>query len=493
RDRTIYDWVKTTGSNFAANGNTTLGISGLPKATVQKIEMGGDERSNIGYLGRAMYSFDDRYFLTGSFRRDGASVFGVNKKWGNFAAAGLAWKVSNESFYPAALKDGVLNSLKLKASWGMNGNQSLAPYGTFSTVTNGSSSGIRYEFGGSQVLYGLNTSALGNADLGWESTTSWNAGVESVWFTERVFFDVDAYYSQTKDQIFSRDIPVMTGFKKMSASMGQIDNRGVEANLRTINVRNQDFNWTTNLIFWLNRNKLVHLYGEDLDGDGKEDDDIAGSLFIGESIHNIFGYRQDGIVQESDTEYISANGAKPGTPKYVDVDGNGKIDGNDREILGYRTPSFRLNMSNTFTYKNLELYFMLIGTFGGQKYYLNENTYAYMVSGDGYFNSNGIYIPWWTPENKSNKYTEPTFSGDGRFLGLQSRTFVRLQDITLSYNLRSRKIRDFGISGLKVFLSGKNLFTLTKWDGADPETGAGVKSGTYPVLTSFTLGANISF
>ena len=493
RDHTTYDYVTTTGSNFAANGNTTLGINGLHKASVQKIDMNGNQRSNIGYLGRAMYSFDDRYFLTGSFRRDGASVFGNDKKWGNFAAAGLAWKVSNEAFYPATLKENVLNSLKLKASWGMNGNQSLSPYGTMSKVTNGSSSGIRYEFGGSQILYGMNISTLGNAELGWESTTSWNAGFESVWFNERVFLDLDVYYSQTKDQIFSRDIPVMTGFKTMSASMGQIDNRGLEANLRTINIRNRDFNWTTNFIFWLNRNKLVHLYGEDLDGDGKEDDDIAGSLFIGESIHNIFGYRQDGIVQESDTEYMQANGVKAGVPKYVDVNGNGKIDAGDREILGYSSPSFRLNMSNTFTYKNLELYFMLTGTFGGKKYYQQSNTYAFMVSGDTYFNSNGIYIPWWTPENKSNKYTEPTFSGDGRFLGLQSRAFVRLQDVTLSYNLRSQKIKEFGISGLKLFLSGKNLMTLTNWIGADPETGAGVKSSAWPVLTSFTLGANISF
>ena len=494
RDRTTYDYVTATGSDFAANGNTTLGINGLPKATVQKISMDGNERANIGYLARAMYSFDDRYFLTGSFRRDGASVFGANKKWGNYAAAGVAWKVSNEAFYPASLKENVLNSLKLKASWGKNGNQGVSPYGTYSTVNNGSSSGIRYEFGGSQILYGLNINTLGNADLGWESTQSWNVGFESVWFRDRVFLDVDAYYSQTYDQIFDRDIPVMTGFKTMKASMGQIDNRGLEATLRTINLRNRDFNWTTNFVFWINRNKLVHLYGEDLDGDGKEDDDVAGGLFIGQPIDVIYGYKQDGIVQESDTEYIKANGVSPGVPKYVDLVGeDGKITADDRTFLGYARPAFRLNMSNTLTYKNLELYFMLTGTFGGRKYYLQDNAYAYMVSGDGYFNSNGIYIPWWTPENKSNTYTNATFSGDGRFLGLQSRSFVRLQDVTLSWNLRGQRLKDFGIHGLKVFVSGKNLLTLTKWDGADPETGAGVKSSTYPVFTSFTLGANISF
>jgi len=493
RDRRTYDYTNTTGSDFSANGNTTLGINGLHKATTQKINMGGDQRSNIGYLGRAIYSYADKYFFTGSIRRDGASVFGANKKWGNYAAAGLAWKITNESFFPADFKNNILNSMKLKASWGKNGNQGLDPYGTLSTVINGSTSGIRYEFNGSSILYGLNTNTLGNADLGWESTQSWNAGFESVWLKDRIFFDVDLYFSQTKNQIFTRNIPVMTGFKTIKSSMGQVDNRGIEANLRTVNIQNKDFNWTTNLIFWMNRNKLKHLYGEDLDSNGKEDDDISNSYFIGKPIGSIYGYKQDGIVQETDQDYMTANGAKAGTPKYVDLDNDGKITTADRTILGYRSPNFKLNMSNTFTYKNIDLYVMITGTFGGGNYYMQSNTAAFMTSGTGLFNSNGIYIPWWTPENKSNKYTSATFAGDGRFLGLENRGFVRIQDITLSYTFREPWVKKVGINALKVFLSGKNLATFTNWDGADPETGAGVLSSTYPVLTSFTFGANVSF
>ena len=493
RDRTTYDYVTTTGSDFAANGNTTLGLGGLPMATVHKINMNGNERSNVGYLARAMYSFDDRYFLTASYRRDGASVFGDNNKWGDYSAFGLAWKVTNERFFPIRLKENILNDMKLKFSWGKNGNQGISPYGTFSTVSNGQKGGTRYEFGDSEILYGLSINGLGNKSLGWESTTALNIGFESAWLKNRIFLDVEVYYSQTKDQIFNRTIPVMTGFSGMKASMGQVDNRGIEVNLKTVNVQTKDFNWTTNLIFWLNRNKLVHLYGEDLDGDGKEDDDVASSLFIGKPLGAIYGYRQDGIVQEDDTEYIQANGVKAGTPKYVDLNDNGKIDSGDREILGYSSPNFRLNMSNTISYKNFELYFMLTGTFGGNGYYLQDNHHAYMINGTSKAGSNGIYVPWWTPENRSNKYTSPTFSGDGRFLGLQNRGFVRLQDITLSYNFNNQKLKDFGVTGLKLFLSGKNLATFTNWEGDDPETGAGVRSGTYPVLSSLTLGANISF
>ena len=184
RDRKKYEMIETTGSNFAANGNTTLGINGLHKATVQKVNMDNNQRSNIGYLGRASYSYDDRYFFTGSYRRDGASVFGVNQKWGDFFAFGGAWRLSSEKFMSSI---SYLDDLKLKLSWGKNGNQGLDPYGTLSTINNGASGGVRYEFGGSDIIYGLNQKALGNANLGWETTESWNTGFESAWLGSRLF------------------------------------------------------------------------------------------------------------------------------------------------------------------------------------------------------------------------------------------------------------------------------------------------------------------
>lgn len=316
RDRKKYEKIETTGSNFAANGNTTLGINGLHKATVQKVNMDNNQRSNIGYLGRASYSYADRYFFTGSYRRDGASVFGANQKWGDFFAFGGAWRLSGEKFMEPI---SYLDDLKLKLSWGKNGNQGLDPYGTLSTINNGASGGVRYEFGGSDIIYGLNQKALGNANLGWETTESWNTGFESAWLGNRLFVDLDLYFSKTTDQIFTRDIPVMTGFKNMKSSMGQVNNRGVELTIRSVNIDTKDWHWMTNLTFWLNRNKLTHLYGDDLDGDGKEDDDISNSRFIGKPLGAIYGYQQDGIVQESDVEYMEANGATPGIPKYKDM------------------------------------------------------------------------------------------------------------------------------------------------------------------------------
>ncbi|MDR1456028.1 MAG: SusC/RagA family TonB-linked outer membrane protein, partial [Tannerella sp.] len=329
--------------------------------------------------------------------------------------------------------------------------------------------------------------------LGWESTSQWNTGFESAWLGNRIFLDLDLYFSRTTNQIFDRNIPVMTGFRQMKSSMGEIGNTGVELTLRTVNVENRDLTWRTGVTFWLNRNKLIHLYGDDIDGDGKEDDDIGNSRFIGKSLGAIYGWVQDGIVQEGDAAYIQMTGATPGSPKYKDLDNNGVINDDDREILGYTVPNYKLNMSNTLTYKNWELYAMLTGTFGGGGYYLKSNTSAYRINTGADLRSNHIYIPWWTPENKSNVYPSATFSGDGRFLGLQSRTFVRLQDVTLSYHFREPWVKRLKMENLKIFLTGKNLFTLTDWVGGDPEVGAVAYTGDYPVLTAFSLGANISF
>jgi len=386
-----------------------------------------------------------------------------------------------------------LNNLKLKLSWGKNGNQGLAPYGTLSTVNNGAAANARYEFGSSTIWYGMVPGTLGNSNLGWESTASWNTGLESAWLKNRIFFDIDLYFSKTTNQIFERNIPVMTGFKTMKSSMGQINNRGVEFTLRTVNIENRALVWTSNFTFWMNRNKLVHLYG-DLDENGKEKDDISNSRFIGKPLGSIFGYVQDGIVQETDADYMQKNGVKAGVPKYKDMNNDGVINADDRDILGYATPNLKLNMSNTVSYKNFDLYAMLTGTFGGGGYYLKSNTAAFMTNGSGLFNSNSIYIPYWTPENKSNIYPSAVFAGDGgRFQGLQSRAFVRLQDVTLSYTFNAPWVKNMNIHNLKVFLSAKNLFTITDWVGDDPEVGSVIRENNYPVLTTFSIGANISF
>ena len=490
RDYTTFDADKMTGSNFEANGNTLLGIAGLQKAEVITPTQDGRAAANVGYLARLMYAYDQRYSFTASYRRDGSSFFGADRKWGNFFSFGAAWTPSREAFWP--WKD-VWEEFKVKASWGRNGNQGLPAFGTLSPIQSGQSSGQTYEFDGSEIHYGIIASGLGNPELGWESTDALNAGFESSWLNGRIRLDVDAYYSQTHDQIFSREIPVMTGFEKMSSSMGQIDNWGVETTLGITPVRTRDFSWYSAVTFWLSRNRLVHLYGEDLDGDGKEDDDIASSRFIGKGLGAIYGYVQDGIVQLDDYDYIGIHNATPGYPKYIDLNGDDRITAEDRTILGYTTPNFKLNWSNTLSWRGWELYAMVTGTFGGDHRYLRNNPNAFRINGYGYPTGNCLDIPYWTETNPSNVYPCASFTSDSRFIGLQDRTFVRLQDLTLTWNLPLRWIRKAGIGNLKFYLTGRNLVTLTKWVGDDPETGSYVLTGTMPVAKSLALGTSITF
>ncbi len=492
RDQTETSAVELTGDDFSDNGNTSLGVSGLAFATTQLYYIDETKETNIGYLGRVNYSFDDKYFVTGSYRRDGASVFGDDTKWGNFASVGLGWRLTSEDFMADV---SFLDDFKLKLSMGQNGNQGISAYSTASQVTNGTSSSATYEFSDEEgtIQYGMYQTTLGNEELGWEKTTAWNAGFESAWLNNRLFVDLDVYYSQTTDQLFYREIPVMSGFKYMWDSMGQVDNKGIELTVRSVNIKNRDFSWTSAATYWMNRNEIIELYGEDNDGDGVEDDDASNGLYIGESINAIYGYVQDGIVQTTDTEYISENGETAGNPKYKDLDGDGSITTEDRKILGTADANFKLSLSNTLTYKNWTFYVLLTGTFGGNGYYQKSNIPASVSNVSGNVWANGTYIDYWTSENASNKNPRAGYSADSKYKALQSQGYVRLQDITVSYKFDQAWLKAAKLGSLSVYLAAKNVATFTNWDGGDPELGNTYTTSTKPVMSTYTFGAKLSF
>ncbi|MFC4097713.1 SusC/RagA family TonB-linked outer membrane protein [Euzebyella saccharophila] len=495
RDFTSIKDNRVSGNDFSAAGSTSLGVDGLQKSNNIIYSKNITERANVGYLARLNYAFKDRYNLTGSVRRDGASVFGANRKWGTFSSLGVAWTVSEENFLKG---NETLNYLKLKASYGQNGNQGVGPYSTLSAAISGQDGGIRYEFGDnpSQVLYGIAVQNLANSELGWEKTTSFNGGFSSAWFNNRAFLDLDFYFSKTTDQIFTRNIPIMTGFSSIITSLGQVDNRGIEINLRTINIDKENLSWQSDFSFWQNRNIVQSLYGDDNDGDGVEDDDVANSLFIGESLGAIYGYEYVGVVQEDDTAYIENNSAVPGDPMFRDLNGDGVIDAdNDRTILGFRKPNFRMNFSNTLTYKNFTLYALLTGVFGGGKdnFYVRENPFR--NSFRSRFDTNEVVHDWWTPENQSEEYLRSNYVGN-RYLGLQSRGFVRIQDVSLSYAMPQTVLDNLGVSNLEIFAGAKNLYVFTDWfGGGDPEFENGIRpfDNINPVPTTITLGVKTSF
>lgn len=494
RDYRKADVSTLSGSDFSSLGNTSLGVNGITFAAIQLNSYDVTERSNVGYLARLSYGFDNKYNLTTSVRRDGASVFGADKRFGTFWSVGGAWTLTEENFLN---NSDILNYLKINASYGTNGNQGLDPYETLSRVITGQPGDIEYAFGDNPSVseFGIEQTTIGNPELGWESTTALNFGVHSTWLDNRITLDADMYFSKTRDQIFSRNIPSMSGFTSILASLGQIDNRGVEISLGTTNIQTDNFTWNSELTYWKNRNEIAELYGDDIDGDGVEDDDISNSLFVGESLGAIYGYEYIGVVQESDTQYIADTGAQPGDPMFQDLDGEpGITAAGDRKILGFSVPNFRMGFSNTMTYKDFSLYFLFTGTFGGNGYYLGANPRHNSLQNRFDFNDvdNG---PWWTPENQSTTNLRPDFN-DSRYLGLQSRGFVRLQNVNLKYTFNQDFLKrlNIGMGSLEIYANADNPLIITDWfGGGDPERGVAAQSGTLPVMSAYTFGVNISF
>lgn len=461
-----------TGKDFSDAGNTIKGWYGLSDAGTQTITAPTYSLHNdVGYLARVMWAYANKYNLSVSVRRDGSSVFGKDRKWGWFPAVGGAWTISNEKFMEPTRK--WLNNLKLKVSWGKNGAQTLAPYGTLSTMSVAQTGGIANYYDGS-IHWGQIISALGNPKLGWQSTQSWNYGFESMLFDNILRLEVNAYKSKTTDQIFDRNIPVMgAGITTQKATMGQVDNKGVEINATSFNFRGKDFKWTTNLTFTLNRNKLVELYG-----DGQ--DDITNAYFIGKSLGAIYGYEVKRINPETGTPiFVAKDGSETENPK-----------AEDRKILGYDKENFRMGLANTFTYKNWQLYIMFTGIFGGHDYGKADNTFAYTTYSTGHSTS-AYDIPFWTPQNKSTKYPSPAFTNPGGYYAVyNSYGHVRLQDVSLSYNI-TPLVTKFKIKNAKVTLSGRNLFYIApKWKRSDPDSRSGDSIG---LPRAVTMSLNFSF
>ena len=482
RDYSKAEGNTVTGSDFSKLGNTTLGFYGLNNAVTQKISsITYTLHTDVGYLARVNYSYNDRYHFNASIRRDGSSVFGSEHKWGNFPAAGFAWIISDEPFFNISAVD----NLKLKVSWGKNGNQSLSPYGTLSRVSMGIAGGETGYFNDTPI-FGETMTTLGNANLGWETTTSWNFGYEADFFDRRIHWETDGYVAQTTDQIFNRTIPVMgSGITTQSATMGQVNNWGIESSIRADIVRGRDFNWNATLNFTLNRNKLVKLYGGE-----NEQDDITNNLFIGKSLGAIYGYVWDGVVQETDTEYMEANGVTPGDIKNKDLNGNGKIDPDDRTILGYNKEAFRASLATNLTYKNWSLYMVFNGIFSAGKYGKALNNNAYLSYTEGMMYLNTVNHPYWTAENKSNVYPK-AWNAAGDLYAVKNYGFVRLQDVNISYTVPSRVIKRFGIDSAQLYVSGSNLFFIAPdWEFSDPE----VRSiNSQQLRRTYTFGINVRF
>ena len=445
---------------------------------------------------RVNYSYDSRYLLTATLRRDGFSGFSANNKSAVFPSVALGWVITNEDWFKVA----GIDYLKLRAGWGVSGNQT-SRYSSLAKVN----SSIGYIFGdGVSGAMRQELASMENADLKWEKTSGLNFGLDFAVLNNRISGNIEYYQTTTKDLLYAVSIPSITGFTSIMSNVGEIKNRGFEITLNTQNIKTRDFEWTTQFNLSMNRNEITKLAGLDTDGDGKEDDLTSSSLFIGESLSAIYDYTVDGIYQVGDN---IPDGYHPGNYRIVDINNDGKIDENDRSIIGRTDPAVRMGMLNTFRYKGITLSFFLNSVLGGDKSYQGKNSYAELVN-DNTLRHNRLTEQvdnFWTPSNPDGIFALYHANPAINPFRYENRSFVRLQDITLSYAPPAAWMKKIGMDGINLYVSGKNLLTFTGWNGWDPEpdmtyqdiNGQNRRTGSRyedrPIMKSVTFGININF
>lgn len=476
-----YEYTTAYGENYS---DISLGYNSLEQATTQKIASDAWKEQYLYQMGRINYNYDNRYLVTATLRRDGFSGFSEDNRFALFPSFALGWVVSNEKFF----KVDQIDNLKLRISYGANGNltdrySTLAKMGT-----------RNYIFGdGGSTQFGQYVSSMAS-DLKWETTKGINVGFDLSLFRGRLSATLDYYDSNTSNLLWNVNIPTITGFSSIPTNIGKINNKGIEFSINAIPVKLGDFQWNFNFNFSKNKNKIVELLG-DLNNDGKEDDLVADGLFVGESINAIYDYNIIGMWQIGEQPY---SGTYVGCEKLEDLNNDNAIDAeNDRKIIGSKDPAYRFSIGNTFTYKNWSLFVFINSVQGGKNGYLGlNNAWGDTVnnSGDNMIKHNFFTeIDYWTPSNPDGEYRIPVRVPSISPNYWKDRSFVRLQDLSLTYHFDANLLSKVGIQALSLSLSCKNLLTWTKWKGWDPETGDGLSFYGYPVMKSYSIGCNLTF
>ncbi|HBT86889.1 MAG TPA: SusC/RagA family protein [Porphyromonadaceae bacterium] len=442
-------------------------------------------------LARLFYSYDERYMITTSIRRDGYSAFGQYNPYATFPSIALAWSFIDESFFQWK----PMSTGKLRVSWGKNGNRSLSdPYISFANLTSGAMQGY---IDASGKLYNISYLRLGrmaNPNLQWEKTTAMNFGLDIGFLDNRITGNIEYYVMNTHDMIMNQRLPDFSGFSSITTNLGEVSNRGVEIFINSNNIRNSVLEWNTSLSFSYNKNRIKHLYYEYediLDNENnvigqREMDDRTNGWFIGKPISAIWNYRVTGIWQIDEIEEAKRHGQKPGDPKVANIftaddrvnpdDSTTPVyNDNDREFLGQTAPPILWSLRNDFTFfKNLSLSFNIYSQTGHKilsTNYLNQDNNVNMVTQ----NWNLYTHEYWTPDNPINKYGRLNAQGPAGLFApskIYSRTFIRLENISIGYTLPKEWIQNIAAENVKLYGSVKNVAVWKKdWVYGDPETG----------------------
>jgi len=470
-------------SNSNITPSEALGWHGIGNGTNPTVSSNDAVDTGNAMMARVNYGLMDRYLITASVRRDGYSAFGSSNPYATFPALAFGWRMNEEKFMQGAHW---VDNLKLRFSWGINGNRSIGRYAALANLNS-----EKYLHNGNTVI-GIYTQTLANKDLKWERTEAYNLGVDFGLFNNRLSGTVEFYTMSTKDLLLSRALPDITGFTSVTSNLGEVRNKGFEVSLNSVNVDTDKLRWSSSFIASLNRNRIAHLYGEMvdvLDAQGnvigqREDDDIQNGWYIGRSLDEIYDYKIIGVWQENEREEAALYGKEPGDYKILDVNGDYQyLPEDDKVFQGHKRPRFSFGVGNTFElFKCIDFSFFIrsdLGNKGSNSHYSHPTDYYYD-------RINAYKYEYWTPDNPTNKYARlcsntksPSFSV------YESRSFVRLQEVSLAYRFPRTSLAKVGITNARVYLNITNPLVITKWNYWDPES-------LSPAPRTYTLGLNFT-
>ncbi len=432
------------------------------------------ENQLASFFGRVNYKFDERFLLTATVRADGSSVLAEGNKWGYFPSVAAGWRINQERWMADM---SAISNLKLRVSWGQSGQSGIDPYSTQASLGNTT---YAWTEGNSETgAYGYYPSTISNPDLKWETTTVFDVGVDFGLLNNRISGSVDFYKSVTSDILMPRLLPSTSGFSSVMQNIGETEGTGIDATISTLNVKGNDFQWSTDMNFAWNQNEITKL------SDGVTQD-VGNSWFVGEAISVYYDYDKIGIWQTEEADQAAAmDDSNPGEIKVRDVDGDGEISDEDRVVYN-RSPKVTLGMTNRFSYKNFDLSFFVYGRFG------HTIKYQYYDAWRPGSQENDPDVNYWTPENPTNDFPRP-ISGSVNYkstLQLTKGDFFKVKDITFAYNLPQSILGRWGISRLKFYMTLKNHFVFSGLDNYDPERGGSI---SYPLTKQTVFGVNFEF
>ena len=497
-----------------------LGLNGLHTGSYQTVTPWQYDWTMMSGFFRVNYNYKYKYYLTGSFRADGSSKFPSSNRWGYFPSAGFSWNINREDW----LKDKTwLSNAKFRASWGLTGNnRTTTPYDYYSQIATlpGNPDSYDYVFGGN-IVSGYYPSNMSNENLKWETTEQYNVGLDFSAFESRIKLTFDWYLKNTRDLLLQATIPASSGYTSAMLNVGSMQNKGYEVTLDLVPIQKKNFSWNMNFNIAINRNKVTALTNDQLSllrsvsWDQRFNAQYPYITQVGKPSGMMYGFIYEGTYKLDDfnsgtslkdgVPYMTSVGqdkVRPGDPKYRDINSDGVIDDNDRTIIGCGQPLHTGGFGNTFNFYGFDLNIFFSWSYGNDV--INANR-LYFENGS-ITNTNQLksYKDRWTVNNPDSDIPRVGADIASMFVYssrvVEDASFLRLRNVTLGYTLPRKVLRKMNFDTMRFYISGENLWTLTKYSGPDPEVSTrnsvltpGFDWSAYPRALGVTAGLSLTF